>query len=161
MTVTRLLRDCYRLETRRQALQELCGRRGREAHCLPRVSGLAAASPADRRCWDAGDATGWLRGDQVSGSALYSAEWRRVFRGLALIVPSRKTTRDVRSHHVPLYPRLERTVAILTLTAVHDIMKISSLLPTVTPEDAPYHSFAVSTRRRTWALHDNSAPLAK
>jgi hypothetical protein len=31
---------------------------------------------------------------------------------------------------------------MLTLTAVHDIMKISCLLPTVTPEDAPYHSFA-------------------
>jgi|EP00966_Prymnesium_polylepis_P148608 hypothetical protein len=37
-------------------------------------------------------------------------------------------------------------VAMLTLTAVHDIMKLPSLLPTVSAEDAPYHAFAAGER---------------
>jgi hypothetical protein len=37
---------------------------------------------------------------------------------------------------------VERVVALLALTAIHDIMKIDMLLPTVQPQHAPYEGFA-------------------
>ena len=36
---------------------------------------------------------------------------------------------------------VERTAAMLSLTAIHDIMKITDLLPRVLKEHAPYHGF--------------------
>mmetsp|Transcript_58906 Transcript_58906/g.140584 ORF Transcript_58906/g.140584 Transcript_58906/m.140584 type:complete len:895 (-) Transcript_58906:73-2757(-) len=36
----------------------------------------------------------------------------------------------------------ERTIGMLTLTAIHDIMKNTNLLPTVQPEHVPYHGYA-------------------
>jgi len=35
-----------------------------------------------------------------------------------------------------------RVMTLLALTAVHDIMKVQTLLPTVQPEHAPYHDYA-------------------
>ncbi|CAE8626721.1 unnamed protein product, partial [Polarella glacialis] len=35
-----------------------------------------------------------------------------------------------------------RMVSLLALTAIHDIMKMDSILPTVQPEHAPYHGYA-------------------
>ena len=36
---------------------------------------------------------------------------------------------------------MERTAAMLALTAIHDIMKVEALLPRVLPEHAPYHGY--------------------
>jgi len=40
----------------------------------------------------------------------------------------------------------ERLVSLITLTALHDIMKMTSLLPTVQPEHGEYHGYAVGDR---------------
>jgi len=40
----------------------------------------------------------------------------------------------------------DRIVALLCLTAIHDIMKIPALLPVVQPEHAPYHGYAAGDR---------------
>ncbi|CAE8650437.1 unnamed protein product, partial [Polarella glacialis] len=37
-----------------------------------------------------------------------------------------------------------RMVSLLALTAIHDIMKMESILPTVQPEHAPYHDYAAA-----------------
>jgi len=41
---------------------------------------------------------------------------------------------------------VERTVGLLVLTAIHDIMKVDVLLPTVQPQHAPYDGFQVGDR---------------
>ena len=41
---------------------------------------------------------------------------------------------------------VERTVGLLVLTAIHDIMKIDALLPTVQPQQAPYQGFHAGDR---------------
>ena len=49
---------------------------------------------------------------------------------------------------------VERTMAMLALTAIHDIMKIDALLPTVLPEHAPYHGVSAGER-----IHDHDVAL--
>ena len=39
----------------------------------------------------------------------------------------------------------ERMVAMLALTAVHDIMKLEQLCPTVLPEHEPYHGYGAGS----------------
>ena len=51
--------------------------------------------------------------------------------------------------------QVERTAAMLALTAIHDIMKIESLLPMVLPQHAPFHGY------REWELiSDHDIALA-
>ena len=49
----------------------------------------------------------------------------------------------------------ERTVAMLVLTAIHDIMKVESLLPTVSKQYAPYRGFEAGDR-----INDHDVALA-
>ena len=49
----------------------------------------------------------------------------------------------------------ERTSAMLTLTAIHDVMKLVDLCPTVLPQHAPYHSHEAGAR-----IIDHDAALA-
>lgn len=39
-------------------------------------------------------------------------------------------------------PNVKRVMTLLALTAVHDVMKLQNLLPTVQPEHTPYHGYA-------------------
>lgn len=50
---------------------------------------------------------------------------------------------------------LQRTVALLCLTAFHDIMKLPYLQPVVLPEHAPYHGFEAGVR-----IHDHDLALS-
>ena len=50
---------------------------------------------------------------------------------------------------------IERTCAMLVLTAIHDIMKIESLLPAVAPEHAPYDGYLAGD-----TINDHDAALA-
>lgn len=49
----------------------------------------------------------------------------------------------------------ERIEAMLCLTAIHDIMKMSPLVPTVSPEHAPYHGYSGGD-----CIHDHDQALA-
>jgi len=49
---------------------------------------------------------------------------------------------------------IERTTAMLALTAVHDLMKVDPLLPTVQPEHAPYHGYNAGDK-----IHDHDIAL--
>ena len=53
--------------------------------------------------------------------------------------------------------RVERTVAMLALTAFHDVMKVQALLPTVRPEHGPYEGFKAGD---TINDHDITRPVA-
>lgn len=50
---------------------------------------------------------------------------------------------------------VERTAAILTLTAFHDIMKLEDLLPTVQAQHAPYRGYGEGT-----TIHDHDVALS-
>jgi len=49
----------------------------------------------------------------------------------------------------------ERTMAVLVLTAIHDIMKVEALNPTVQPQHAPYNGYAAGA-----IIHDHDVALA-
>ena len=67
---------------------------------------------------------------------------------------SRSTSRS-RERAADLYEvDVERTCAMLVLTAIHDIMKVEALLPKVSAEHAPYGQYASGD-----VIHDHDAAL--
>lgn len=77
------------------------------------------------------------RAEAAKRLAFYEAQdWGRLQR---LLVESGVLRRDADGD--ALHVNEERAMALLSLTAFHDIMKVEALLPQVQPEHAPYATF--------------------
>lgn len=61
---------------------------------------------------------------------------------------------DPEAQPQPLTHNVERTLAMLVLTAIHDIMKVKALLPTVSPEHGAFSGHAVGE-----TIHDHDVAL--
>ena len=80
-----------------------------------------------------------------------TTDWKALqtlLKEAGLLVPS---ARDANKLEVGI----ERTVAMLSLTAIHDIMKIEALLPTVQPEHAEFRGFHPGDK-----INDHDSALA-